>query len=264
MRARVRLLSGLFGLCSLLLVAPSAAASAAAPTSPAATTSASVPTSAASVPTSTAAASTSAAASTAAPLTTPTSDSALVSRVLAALRGDPLYVAPQVAVAPDAALVRRALAGSRVPTYVVVLRQREVDSAELGIDGLMLQIVEGLADPRAVLLVVSDGGELQAGDGGRTGVDASAVLDAVIAERLEEPFGAGPLTGAVVDVVTRIGQRRTDAVTPSSPRRTIGLVGLVAVAALGGGGLLYRRGQRRLAAQAPLTNDLVATEPGWH
>ena len=191
-------------------------------------------------------------------------DGVLVGQVLAALRVDPLYVAPRVAVAPDPVLVRRALAASPVRTYVVVLPQGVVDAAELGIDGLMLQLVEGLADPRGVLLVVSDGGELQVGDGGSTGVDASAVLDQVIAERLEQSFEPGPLTAAIVDVITRVGSQGTGAVTTGGTRRTVGLVGLVAVAALGGGGLLYRRGQRRLAAQAPLTDEPVATEPGWH
>ena len=224
----MRVLLALFGLCSLLLPAAGSAAG-----------SASVPASV-------------------------ISDGALIGQVLAALRVDPLYVAPQVAVAPDAVLVRQALAASPVRTYVVVLPQGVVDAAELGIDGLMLQIVEGLADPRAVLLVVSDGGELQAGDGGSTGVDASAVLDQVIAERLEQSFEPGPLTAAIVDVITRVGSQGTGAVTTGGTRRTVGLVGLVAVAALGGGGLLYRRGQRRLAAQAPLTDDRVATEPGWH
>jgi hypothetical protein len=131
----------------------------------------------------------------------------------------------------------------------------------------MLKVLEGLQDPEAVVVVISDGSELSAGDGGSAGVDASAVLDRVIAARLDQPFGPATLTGALLDVARMVdeGGALPAAVEPQrSTRRTVGVVGLVAVAALGGGGWLYARAQRRVLASAPLTReDLTPSEPGW-
>ena len=184
--------------------------------------------------------------------------SATTDQVLTALRADPLYVAADSTLRPDEAAVRAALGRTPVPTYVAVVPQAEVDAGELGIDGLMLQLVDGLGDPRAVVVVVSDGGELQAGEGGQSGVDASGVLDRVLAERLDEPLTPQTLTEALVELA---GSIDTQAQPAGTDRRTVGLVGLVATVALGAG-LLYARSQRRLRAQAPLTDD----EPrpaGW-
>ena len=193
---------------------------------------------------------------------------ASVDEVLAGLRESRLHVSQESTVTPDQAVVRAALERTRVPVYAVVVPQEEADAQELGIDGLMLRVVEGLGDPEAVVVVVTDGQELQAGDGGRSGVDASAVLDAVLASRLDQPFGPATLTGALVDFAELVdagGPAAPAAAEPQgSTRRTVGLVGLVAVAALGGGGWLYARGQRRLMASAPLTSDdLTAREAGW-
>ena len=193
---------------------------------------------------------------------------ATVDEVLAGLAEDPLYVSQESSVTPEQAVVRAALEDARVPTYVVVVPQSDVDEQELGIDGLTLRIVEGLADPEAVVVVVSDGQELQAADGGRAGVDASAVLDQVLADRLDQPFGPATLTGALVDFAEIVDEgapvTAAPGQAPRSLRRTIGLVGLVAVAALGGGGWLYTRAQRRVVAEQPLTrDDLTPQEPGW-
>lgn len=190
---------------------------------------------------------------------------AVVDEVLAGLREDPLHVSPRSSITPDRAVVREALGRTPVPTYVAVVAQEDVNTLELGIDSLMLGVVEGLGDPRAVVLVVSDEGELQAGEGGTSGVDATGILDRVLAERLDEPFGAATLTGALVDVARLVGEQvPATAEPPGSTRRTVGLVGLVATVAIGGGGLLYARGQRRLRASAPLTDDREPADSGWH
>lgn len=180
--------------------------------------------------------------------------SAAPDQVLAGLRVDPLYVAPDSVLRPDEATLRAALRRTPVPTYVAIVPQAEVDTGELGIDGLMLALVDGLADPRAVVVVVSDGGELQAGEGGQSGVDAAGVLDRVLAERLDEPLTGQTLTAALVELAGRVAQQAEPAHTD---RRTLGLVGLVGTVALGAG-LLYARTQRQVRAQAPLTDN----EPG--
>ncbi|MCW2613183.1 MAG: hypothetical protein JWN08_177 [Frankiales bacterium] len=187
---------------------------------------------------------------------------AAVDDVVASLRQDALYVSSDSSLTPDGDAVREALAQTSVPTYVAVVPQEQVDAAELGIDGLMLQIVDGLADPKAVVYVVSDGGELQAGEGGASGVDAGGILDRVLAERIDEPFDATSVTGALVDIA-RLVDADADA-EPGSTRRTVGLVGLVATVAIGGGGLLYTRAQRRLRASAPLTDERGPDDAGWH
>ncbi len=192
---------------------------------------------------------------------------ATVDDVVAALHDDPLYVSADSSVTPDAAVVRTALEDVRVPTYVVVVPQADVDAQDLGTEGLLLEVLDRLGEPRAVVVVVSDGEELAAGDGGQAGVNASAVLDRVLAARLDQPFGPATLTAALVDVVQQVdaGDGPRAAEQPQrSTRRTVGLVGLIAVAALGGGGWLYARAQRRVLAAAPLTrDDLTPSEPGW-
>ena len=193
---------------------------------------------------------------------------ASVEEILASLAEDPLHVSQESSVTPDQAVVRAALEDARVPTYVVVVPQSQVDEQELGIDGLTLRVVEGLADPEAVVVIVTDGQELQAADGGRAGVDASAVLDQVLADRLDQPFGPATLTGALVDFAAIVDEgapvTAAPGEAPRSLRRTIGLVGLIAVAALGGGGWFYTRAQRRVVAEEPLTrDDLTPQRPGW-
>lgn len=188
-----------------------------------------------------------------------------VPEVLAGLRESPLYVDPDSTVRPDEQRVRSALEGVRVPTYVAVVPQAEVDDEQLGIDGLSLRLLEGLDDPTAVLVVVTDGEELQAVDGGGAGVDASALLDQVLGSRVDEPFTEDNLTAALVELAELVDARADpDPTAPGSTRRTVGLVGLVAVAVLGGGGWLYLRAQRRVLAEAPLTSeDLRPSAPGW-
>ncbi|MBW3640365.1 MAG: hypothetical protein KY451_11030 [Actinobacteria bacterium] len=168
-------------------------------------------------------------------------------QVVANLREQRLFIAPESAVRPDAGAVLAALDAAAVPTYVAVVPQADVDAEELGVDGLLLQIVEQLAEPGAVVLLVTDGQELQARDGGRSGADPSAVLERVLASRLDQPFTPANLTAAVVDFVEQVDQQaQTAPAGRDTTLRTVGLTGLVVVAALGGGGWLYGRAQRRL------------------
>ncbi len=170
-----------------------------------------------------------------------------VEQVVAGLREQRLFISPQSAVRPDAGAVLAALDAAAVPTYVAVVTQTDVDAEELGVDGLLLQIVEQLAEPGAVVLLVTDGQELQARDGGRSGTDSSAVLERVLAARLDEPFTPANLTAAIVDFIEQVDQQaRSAPAGRDTTLRTIGLTGLVVVAALGGGGWLYGRAQRRL------------------
>lgn len=168
-------------------------------------------------------------------------------QVVAGLREQRLFISPQSAVRPDAGAVLAALDAAAVPTYVAVVTQTDVDAEELGVDGLLLQIVEQLAEPGAVVLLVTDGQEFQARDGGRSGADSSAVLERVLAARLDQPFTPANLTAAIVDFVEQVDQQaRSAPAGRDTTLRTIGLTGLVVVAALGGGGWLYGRAQLRL------------------
>lgn len=170
-----------------------------------------------------------------------------VEQVVAGLREQRLFISPQSAVRPDAGAVLAAQDAAAVPTYVAVVTQTDVDAEELGVDGLLLQIVEQLAEPGAVVLLVTDGQEIQARDGGRSGADSSAVLERVLAARLDEPFTPANLTAAIVDFVEQVDQQaRSAPAGRDTTLRTIGLTGLVVVAGLGGGGWLYGRAQRRL------------------
>lgn len=186
-----------------------------------------------------------------------------VEQVVSGLRAERLYVAPTADISLDRDAVLGALEESAVPTYVAVVPQSEADAEELGIDGLLLRIVEGLEDPRAVVLVVTDGQELQAGEGGLSGVDPGSLLDQVLVARLDEPFTPATLTSAVLDFTERVNDDARSGPASSGPtRREVGLVGLVAVAALGGGGWLYVRGQRRVLAPTPLTAQARAEQRG--
>ena len=185
-------------------------------------------------------------------------------RVAAQLADDPLLVDPRSAVRVDDAAVREALEGTPVPTYVVVLPQEEVDADENGIDGILLEVVEALDDPRAVVVVVSDGGELQAGEGGASGVDASALLDRIVQERSDQEFDGTALTGALLafaDAVSRGADEGAERGLSGSGRRTVGVAGLVALA-VAAGGWLWLRSQRRVRREAPLTDAETSDTQG--
>ncbi len=183
-----------------------------------------------------------------------------VDEVVRGLREQPLYVDPDSTVQPDAGVVLDALEEAAVPIYVVVVPQADAAAQELGIDGLVLRIVERLDRPDAVVLVVTDGEELQV-SGGIPGVDAVAALDRVLRARLEQPFTSQTLTGALVDFTEQVSADAPRAGGVS--RRTVGLTGLVAVAVLTAG-WLYVRAQRRVLDPAPLPGAHRPEDPaGW-
>ena len=183
-----------------------------------------------------------------------------VDDVVRGLREQPLYVDPASTVQPDPGVVLDALEEAAVPTYVVVVPQADADAEELGIDGLLLRIVERLDRPDAVVLVVTDGEELQV-SGGIPGVDAVAALDRVLTARLEQPFTSQTLTGALVDFTQQVSAQAPQGGGIS--RRTVGLTGLVVVAVLSAG-WLYVRAQRRVLDPTPLPGTHPAEEPaGW-
>lgn len=186
---------------------------------------------------------------------------ASVEQVVAGLARSPLYVAPTSAVRPDEQVVRAALERAAVPVYIAVVPQSD---AELGIDGLLQRIDEQLARPGAVVLVVTDGQELQAGGGQGSGVRPVEALDRVLAARLNEPFTADALTGALVDFADQVGRDASGAPAERGlTRRTVGIVGLVAVAALTAG-WLYVRAQRRILSPEPLNaTGRPEDESGW-
>jgi hypothetical protein len=173
------------------------------------------------------------------------------------LRSDPVLVDERSVIRPDVETLRNAFADLPVPTYAVVLPQEVVDTEESGIDGVLLRLLDALDDPRAVVVVVSDEGELQAGEGGASGVPASAALDRIVQARSDQEFNGTALTGALLafsDVVAQEGEEGGRRGITSSGRRAIGVAGLVAVAVLAAG-LLWSRAQRRARNQAPLTDD---------
>lgn len=179
------------------------------------------------------------------------------------LREDPVLVDEGSAVVPDEDRLREELADTPVPTYVVVLPQAEVDAQDDGIDGVLLRVVEALDDPRAVVVVVTDGAETQAGEGGASGVDASAALDRIVQDRADQDFDSASLTEALVafvEVVRSEGDEGARRGITGSPRRAIGVAGIVAVALLAAG-LLWARSQRRVRRQAPLTD--LQEDRGW-
>lgn len=161
--------------------------------------------------------------------------------IASALREDPVYVSPDSLVTPDADRVRTAIEQADAPIFVAVVPQAALAGQEFGIDGLTLAVQEGLLDARAVVVVVSDNEQLQAAGGPDAGVDASKALDTVLASRLDAPFDAASVTGALLEFVdlTAADQRSGGGVS----RRTVGVVGLIVVGLLGAG-LVYGRAQR--------------------
>ena len=177
-------------------------------------------------------------------------------RLATRLGEDPVLVDEASTVKPDESAVQGAVEDLPVPTYVVVLPQAEVDTEDSGIDGVLLRVVDALRDPRAVVVVVTDGGELQAGEGGASGVEASALLDGIVQARSDQAFDGGTLTAALLEfaaAVERQGQEGAERGVTSSNRRTVGVAGLIGVAVVAAG-LLWARSQRRVSQQAPLTD----------
>lgn len=119
---------------------------------------------------------------------------ATVGEVLGSLRTGPLFVSAQSTVQPDRALVGAALAQSSTPTYVVVVSQAEADA-----------VVDGVGAPDAIVLVLTDGQELQARGGAATGTVPADALDRVLGSRFDEPFRPDTLTSAIVNFVERVG-----------------------------------------------------------
>ncbi len=173
---------------------------------------------------------------------------------------DPVLVDPRSGIRIDEEAVRKSFESLPVPTYVLIVPQRDVDEEDSGIDGVLLRVVEALRDPRAVVVVVTDAGELQAGEGGASGVAASALLDAIVQARSEQAFSGQALTDALVEFADGVeggseegAERGVDVLD----RQTIGVAGLMGVA-LVAAGMLWMRSQRRVRRQAPLTD----AEPG--
>lgn len=171
-----------------------------------------------------------------------------------------VLVDPRSGIRIDEGAVRDAFDALPVPTYAVIVPQRDVDEEESGIDGVLLRLVEALRDPRAVVVVVTDAGELQAGEGGVSGVQASALLDAIVQARSEQAFSGQALTEALLEFAAGVeggseegAERGVDVLD----RQTIGVAGLIGVA-LAAAGMLWMRSQRRVRRQAPLTD----AEPG--
>lgn len=181
-------------------------------------------------------------------LLSPTPASAVsVDQVVLGLRADPLYVSPASRIVPDRMLATAGLRAATTPVYAVMVSESEVASDEFGIDGLTLRIVEALAGPNAVVLVVTDEGGLQAGGGELTGQTPMVALERVISTRLDEPFTTETLTDAITDFVLEVAKAAPGEPVPgtaSTTRRTIGLVGLLVVAVLGVGSWLYGRSRR--------------------
>ena len=170
------------------------------------------------------------------------------------LADDPVLVDPASAVEPDAEAVRDAVEDLPVPTYVVVLPQAAVDAEDSGIDGVLLRVVDALDDPRAVVVVVTDGAETQAGEGGASGVQASRLLDEIVQARGDQQFDDRTLTSALLEFAEAVGRDSDEGAergVTSSSRRAVGVAGLVAVA-LVAAGMLFARSQRRARQLAPL------------
>ena len=180
------------------------------------------------------------------------------------LSDDPVLVDPRSAIRIDHDAVREAFEALPVPTYAVILPQRDVDQVDSGIDGVLLRVVEALDDPRAVVVVVTDAGELQAGEGGASGVPASALLDRIVQARSEQAFSGQALTAALLEFaegVERGGEEGAERGVDRLDRQTIGVAGL-AVVVLIGGWLLWARSQRKVSRESPLT-DAEAHTGHW-
>ena len=189
---------------------------------------------------------------------------ALDTDVLAERLGeDPVLVDPRSGIRIDEEAVLEAVERAPVPTYVVLLPQRDVDSDESGIDGVLLRVVEAMDDPRAVVVVVTDAGELQAGEGGSSGVEASALLDRIVQSRDDQAFNGVALTGALVEFAQGVAggsQEGAERGVSGVDRQAVGVAGLIGVAIVGGG-LLWLRTQRQVRREAPLTDDVISN--GW-
>lgn len=176
---------------------------------------------------------------------------------------DPVLVDPRSGIRIDEDAVLAAVEAAPVPTYVVLLPQRDVDSDESGIDGVLLRVVESLRDPRAVVVVVTDAGELQAGEGGSSGVEASRLLDRIVLARSDQAFNGVALTEALVEFAQGVAggsQEGAERGVSGVDRQAVGVAGLIGVAIMGGG-LLWLRSQRRVQRDAPLTEDVISN--GW-
>jgi hypothetical protein len=180
------------------------------------------------------------------------------------LAADPVLVDPRSAIRIDEDAVRDAFEELAVPTYLVIVPQRDVDDDESGIDGVLLRVVEALRDPRAVVVVVTDTGELQAGEGGASGVQASALLDRIVQARSEQTFNGEALTQALLEFaggVARDEDEGAERGVSGLDRQTVGVAGLMAVAVVTGGWLWFRS-QRQVRREAPLS-DVEAGRGGW-
>jgi len=181
----------------------------------------------------------------------------------ARLGEDPVLVDPRSGIRIDEDAVLEALEAAPVPTYVLLLPQRDVDSDESGIDGVLLRVVEALEDPRAVVVVVTDAGELQAGEGGASGVQASALLDRIVQARSQQAFNGVALTEALVEFARGVAggsQEGAERGVSGVDRQAVGAAGLIGVAILAGG-LLWLRTQRQVRRETPLTEDVISS--GW-
>jgi hypothetical protein len=179
------------------------------------------------------------------------------------LTEDPVLVDPRSGIRIDEDAVLAAVEAAPVPTYVVLLPQRDVDGDESGIDGVLLRVVEALQDPRAVVVVVTDAGELQAGEGGSSGVEASALLDRIVQARSDQAFNGMALTGALVEFAQGVAGGSDEGAergVSGVDRQAVGVAGLIGVAIVGGG-LLWLRTQRQVQREAPLTDDVISN--GW-
>jgi hypothetical protein len=179
------------------------------------------------------------------------------------LAEDPVLVDPRSGIRIDEDAVLAAVEAAPVPTYVVLLPQRDVDGDESGIDGVLLRVVEALQDPRAVVVVVTDAGELQAGEGGSSGVEASALLDRIVQARSDQAFNGMALTGALVEFAQGVAGGSDEGAergVSGVDRQAVGVAGLIGVAIVGGG-LLWLRTQRQVQREAPLTDDVISN--GW-
>ena len=177
---------------------------------------------------------------------------------------DPVLVDPRSAIRIDEDAVLEAVEAAPVPTYVVILPQGDVDREESGIDGVLLRVVEALNDPRAVVVVVTDVGELQAGEGGSSGVEASMLLDRIVQARDATAFNGQALTAALVEFaqgVGRAGDEGAERGITGAGRRTIGVAGLIGVAVIAAG-LLWVRSQRQVRREAP-PGDPEAASGAW-
>ena len=180
------------------------------------------------------------------------------------LREDPVLVDPRSAIRIDEDAVLRAAQAAPVPMYFLVLPQGDVDRDDSGIDGVLLRVVDALDEPRAVVVVVTDSGEIQAGEGGASGVPASALLDGIVQARDEGAFNGQALTAALVEfaeAAARNGSEGAERGITGSGRRTIGFTGLVAVAVIAAG-LLWVRSQRQVRREAPRP-DAQASGGSW-